>query len=142
MKEDINAVKELALSKEEKIKRYEEGYDKKVINQFINELFRILDFIKDEQKKEFTESLKEIEEDITLLLENNGINKVEIYESQNLEDLKKFVKVIKTENTNIEEIDLTINDILKDGWFIQVDNETTHVIRYAEVIINKYEGNK
>lgn len=142
MKEDINSVKELALQKEEKIKRYEEGYDKKTFNQFIKELFRILDFIKDEQNKEFSNNLKEIEEDLVLLLEDNGINKTDIQKGQSSEDLTKLAKVIRAEKTNIEEENYIVKEVLKDGYFIQLDEENIHVIKHAEVIINKYEGNE
>lgn len=142
MKEDMDSIKKLAIEKEEKIKRYEDGYDKKILNQFLKELFRILEFIKEEQEKEYSGSLKEIEEDILLLLENNGINKINLEEIEDLEKLTKFAKIIRTEKTNLKEKNSTLNKILRDGYYIQLDNEKIKIVKHAEVIINKYKGSE
>lgn len=137
MKEEVNAVKELALTKEEKIRRYEDGYDQKNIKQFYKELFKILESIRKERQTNDNEVLEDIQEDLLLLLENNGIKKIEIEEDTSYEGLSKVAKVISTEETDDPSKDLLVKEIKKDGYFVQVDEEMRRVIRPAEVIVYK-----
>lgn len=137
MKEEVNAVKELALTKEEKIRRYEDGYDQKNIKQFYKELFKILESIRKERQTNDNEVLEDIQEDLLLLLENNGIEKIEIEEDTSYEGLSKVAKVIDTEETDDPSKDLLVKEIKKDGYFVQVDEEMRRVIRPAEVIVYK-----
>jgi len=73
MKSELEAVKNIALEKEVKIQRYEEGYDQKNIKNFLGDLLRITDFAN--SNKETADSLNEIYEDLELLLEDAGVEK-------------------------------------------------------------------
>ena len=137
MKEEVSAVKELTLEKEEKIRRYEDGYDQKNIKQFYKDLFKILEFIRKERYEKDNIVLEEIQEDLLLMLENNGIEKIEIDEGVSYEGHSKVAKVIDTEETNDPSKDLLIKEVKKDGYFVQVDDEMQRVIRPAEVIVYK-----
>ncbi|WP_223890075.1 hypothetical protein [Sulfurovum sp. TSL6] len=138
MQEEVRAVKELALEKEEKIRRYEEGYDQRNIKQFYKELFKILESIKKERQTNDNEVIEDIQDDLLLLLENNGIEKIEIVEGTSYEGLSKVAKVIDTEETDDPDKDLLIKEVKKDGYFVQVDEEVQRVIRPAEVILYKF----
>ena len=72
-----------------------------------------------------------------LLLENNGIEKIEIEENTSYEGLSKVAKVIDTEETDDPAKELLIKEVKKDGYFIQVDDEMQRTIRPAEVIVYK-----
>lgn len=137
MKEEVRDVKELALEKEEKIRRYEEGYDQKNIKQFYKELFKILEFIRKERQTNDNEALEDIHDDLLLLLENNGIEKISVEEGYSYEGLSKVAKVIDTEDTDDITKDLLIKEVKKDGYFTQIDEGTQRVIRPAEVIVYK-----
>lgn len=142
MKEEVKAVKELTLDKEEKIRRYEEGYDQKNIKLFYKELFKILEFIRKERDSNDNEAFEDIQEDILLLLENNGIEKIDIEKGVSYEGLSKIAKVIDTEETDDQSKDLLIKEVKKDGYFIQVDEEIQRVVRPAEIIVYKLKQNK
>ena len=105
---------------------YEWSTIKKIIDQFLKELFRILEFIKEEQQKEYSNSLKEIEEDIILLLENNGINKINLHGIKSFDKLTKYAKIVRTEKTTFEEQDSTLKKVIRDGYYIQLDHEKTN----------------
>lgn len=137
MKEEVNAVKDLTVKKEEKIRRYEEGYDQKNIKQFYKEFFKILEFIRKERQTNDHESLEDIQDELLLLLENNGIEKIEIEENSSYEGLSKVAKVIDTEETDDPAKELLIKEVKKDGYFIQVNDEMQRVIRPSEVIVYK-----
>ncbi len=143
MQNEVKETTALALAKEEKIRRYEDGYDQKNIKRFNKGYFRILESIRQERQKNDSETLEELQEDLLLLLDDNGIERVEINEGDSYEGLSKFAKVIETVETDDSAKDYIIKEIRKDGYFIQVDDDMKRVIQSAEVIVyklNKIEG--
>ncbi len=143
MQNEVKETTALALAKEEKIRRYEDGYDQKNIKRFNKGYFRILESIRQERQKNDSEILEELQEDLLLLLDDNGIERVEINEGDSYEGLSKFAKVIETVETDDSAKDYIIKEIRKDGYFIQVDDDMKRVIQSAEVIVyklNKIEG--
>ena len=137
MEERIGSIQELALEKEIKIRRYEDGYDQVKIKNFTKGLFNILESIKEERNKEDHEGLAEVEEDILILLENNGIEQTRVEVGSNFKDFSKVAKVVTTEETNDISKDSIIKEVRKDGYFIQVDENTTKVLIPAEIVIYK-----
>jgi len=137
MKEHIASIQELSLEKEEKIRRYEAGYDQTNIKNFTKGLFRILATIKEEQAKEDSNSLSEIQEDILILLENNGIEKIDITIGNDYKEYSKVAKVTTTEVTTDPQKDSTVKEVKTDGYLTQVDETTVKVLIPAEVIVYK-----
>jgi hypothetical protein len=137
MKEHIGSIQELSLEKEEKIRRYESGYDQAIIKNFTTGLFRILETIKEEQAKENSDSLSEIQEDILILLENNGIEKIDIELGKNYKEYSKVAKVVRTEMTTDSLKDSTVKEIKKDGYITQINESTIKIHIPAEVIVYK-----
>jgi len=137
IKEHIASIQELSLEKEKKIRRYEAGYDQTNIKNFTKGLFRILETIKEERAKDDSESLSEIQEDILILLENNGIEKINIKLGNNYKEYSKVAKVITTKETNDPQQDSTIKEIKTDGYIIHIDEDTNKVLIPAEVIVYK-----
>jgi len=137
MKEHIASIQELSLQKEEKIRRYEDGYDQKQFKNFTKGLFRIIESIQEEKLESNCSSLSEIEEDILILLENNGIEKVEIEAGSSFKEYSKVAKITTTVETSDDTLDSTIKEVKKNGYIIQVDENTTKVVRPAEVVIYK-----
>ena len=137
MKEHIGSIQELSLEKEEKIRRYESGYDQAIIKNFTTGLFRILETIKEEQAKENSDSLSEIQEDILILLENNCIEKIDIELGKNYKEYSKVAKVVRTEMTTDSLKDSTVKEIKKDGYITQINESTIKIHIPAEVIVYK-----
>ena len=137
MKEHIGSIQELSLEKEEKIQRYESGYDHVKIKNFTKGLFRILEDIKEAKHEDTSAALSEVEEDLLILLENNGIEQVDIEIGSDFKTNMKLAKVISTVATkNIDE-DGKVKEVTKDGYFIVIDENTNKVIIPAEVIVYK-----
>jgi len=137
MKEHIGSIQELSLEKEEKIRRYESGYDHIKIKNFTKGLFRILEDIKEAKQEDTSAALSEIEEDLLILLENNGIEKVEIEIGSKFKTNMKLAKVISTVATENIDKDGKVKEVTKDGYFIAIDENTNKVIIPAEVIVYK-----
>ena len=137
MKEHIASIQKLALEKEEKIRRYEAGYDQTNIKNFTKGLFRILETIKEERSKSDNEALTEVQEDILILLENNGVEQVNITIGNDYKEYSKVAKVITTEITTDPQKNSTVKEVKKDGYLTQVDETTIKVLIPAEVIVYK-----
>ncbi|HIP14693.1 MAG TPA: hypothetical protein EYG74_04320 [Sulfurimonas autotrophica] len=145
MKEEVKAVKELTQEKDKKIRRYEEGYDQKNIKQFMDELFKIIDYIKKERISSDSNSLEEVEEDLLLLLEKNGVQMIDIHADNSYEGQSKFAKVVGTEDTDDISKDTIIKEVHRNGYFVKIDENNTRVLRPAEVVVYKLiekEGEK
>jgi len=136
-KEHVSAIQQLSLEKEEKIKRYEAGYDYSKIKNFTKGLFRIIEFIEHENINAKNPLLNEIKEDILLVLENNGIEQIDVQINANYGQYKKVAKVIETVDTDDESKDFIIKEIKSQGYKIEIDVDRINVLRPSEVIIYK-----
>lgn len=137
MKSELEAVKNIALEKEVKIQRYEEGYDQKNIKNFLGDLLRITDFAN--SNKETADSLNEIYEDLELLLEDAGVEKINFNVGDSYDGNAKVVKIIDTLSTEVITQDNTVAKIMKNGYFIQITDNQIKVIRPVEVTLYRYE---
>jgi len=139
MKEELNAVKDLTEEKDRLIRRYEEGYDRKIVKNFTEEIFDVLDYIKKEKNNATADVIEEVEEDITLLLDKNGIQVIEINEGDPYKNLTKYAKVIGTEETDDEEKNMKIKQVKKQGYMTEIDEGKQKVLRPAEVVVYKFK---
>lgn len=138
MKSELEAVKNIALEKEVKIQRYEEGYDQKNIKNFLGDLLRITDYAN--SNKETADSVNEIYEDLELLLEDVGVEKINFNIGDSYDGNAKVVKIIDTLPTEVITQDNTVAKIIKNGYFIQIADEQIKVVRPVEVVLYRYEN--
>ena len=138
MKSELEAVKNIALEKEVKIQRYEEGYDQKNIKNFLGDLLRITDFAN--SSKEVTEEMGEIYEDLEFLLEDAGVEKINFNIGDSYDGSAKVVKIIETLATEDIDKDNTVAEIRKSGYFIEIAEGQMKVIRPVEVVLYRYEN--
>lgn len=138
MKSELEAVKNIALEKEVKIQRYEEGYDQKNIKNFLGDLLRITDFAN--SNKETADSLNEIYEDLELLLEDAGVEKINSNVGDSYDGNAKVVKIIDILQTEDIAQDNTVAKIIKNGYFIQIADDQIKVIRPVEVTLYRYKN--
>ena len=138
MKSELEAVKNIAMEKEAKIQRYEEGYDQKNVKVFLKDLLRISDFAN--SQKENNETIYEIWEDLELLLENEGIEKINLSVNDIYDGNASVVKIVSTVDTDDLEKDNMVREIKKEGYFIEIADDQIKVIRPSEVILYKYQG--
>lgn len=137
MRSELQAVKEIAIEKEAKIRRYEDGYDQKNIKSFIKEIIRVVDFAKSERN--IDDKVEIILEDLEILLENEGIEKIDVHIKDKYKGLEKEVKVISTIDTDNLAEDKTIHSIKKEGYFLELSEGNNKLIRPTEVVIYKYK---
>ena len=137
MKSELAAVKDIALEKEVKIQRYEEGYDQKNIKAFVKDLLRILDFANN--NKETSNIVNEIYEDLTILLENEGVEKINLNVGEHYDGNAKVVKIISTKDIDDMEKNNVVYEIKKEGYFLEIAEDQIKIIRPSEIILYKYK---
>lgn len=135
IKNQLDALQEYALGNNQKIRRFESGYDLKIQNEFIKDIINTIEYLEKQSKKVNNNDLETAIEDLNIMLENNSIYKVELntdsYKGQEI-----MAKVASTELTNDASKNDAIKEILKDGYYIEI-NEMKKIIKPAEVVIYK-----
>ena len=137
MREELEDVKNIANEKEARIKRYEDGYDYKILKDFTKELIKITEYA-DSKQKDFDR--EEIYEELTILLENEGIEKIELKEGDKYNGNEKIAKIKNTEFTQDKLKNNTIKEIVRDGYYICITEDKKKVLKPTEVIIYKYKN--
>lgn len=135
IKNQLNALQNYSFENKEKIKRFENGYDWKVQKEFVVDIINSIEYLEKQNKKENNDDLSSTIEDLNIMLENNGIYKVEL-NFDNYKGQEIMAKVISTELTNDASKNDAIKEILKNGYYIEI-NEMKKIIKPAEVLIYK-----
>jgi len=120
--------------KEKKIKRYEDGYDQKITKNFHGYIFKIIDYILEQEQ---TEELSFILDELMDMLYDNGIKVLEI-------QLKKpfkpnEVKIRKIALTDNKALHKTVAKIIRQGYYVQITDEQKKILRQAEIYAYKFE---
>lgn len=135
IKNQLNALQNYSLESKEKIRRFEDGYDWKIQKEFVIDIISTIEYLEKQNKKINNNNLETAIEDLNIILENNSIYKTEI-NADNYKGQEIMVKVSSTELTNDVSKNDAIKEILKDGYYIEI-NEMKKVIKPAEVVIYK-----
>ncbi len=138
MRVELEDVKNIANEKESRIIRYEDGYDYKILKDFTKELIRITEYADDNKDKD--PRVGDIYEDLTILLENEGVEKIELAGGDKYTGNEKIAKIIDTQFTQDEEMDNIIKKIVKSGYSIYITEDKQKIIKPTEVIIYRYKN--
>ena len=137
----LESFAELTMEKEEKIKRYEEGYDQKIAKNFRKDIFDLIDFVEKENRSE-NKSLTVILDDLDSILFNLTIEKLDILEKKDY-DLKQ-VTVVDRVLTDNPAYHNKVAKVLKNGYFSFITENQIKILRRAEITIyvNQNKGIK
>ncbi len=135
IKNQLNALQNYSLENKEKIKRFESGYDWKIQKEFVIDIINTIEYLEKQNKNN---DLEAAIEDLNIMLENNGIYKIEL-DTYNYRGQEIKAKIISTELTNNQSNNYAIKEILKNGYYIEIDDKQK-IIKPAEVIIYKIKG--
>lgn len=137
IKNQLNALQQYTIEKEKKIRRFEEGYDYKIKNRMITDIISLLDDLEKQNKKSPNENIEESIEDILLLLENNGINSINIDGNIPYMGNEQIAKVDKVEETTDSQLNGIIKETIKKGFYLDIEDGTQKIIRPCSVVIYK-----
>jgi len=124
-----------------RLSRYEKGYDIKILEKFLTNIFTSLDYIKREREKNDRIILKNIEEDLLVILRNSGIYRLELSEGDlYTDDLDHFVDIEFLPTTVQEKVN-RIEKIHRYGYYkIYLNNNNEKIktpVRVARISVNQ-----
>ena len=136
----VSTIQELTVEKENKIKRFEDGYDLKILNSFTAGIIRTISSIDNMKKADSCEIVEEVKEDLLLLLFNAGIEEVSIKEGLGFNDVSDIAQIMHTEETDDVNKNGTIKNIISNAYVIKLSDEQRKVVKLAQVVTYKMKG--
>lgn len=136
----VSTIQELTVEKENKIKRFEDGYDLKILNSFTAGIIRTISSIDNMKKADSCEIVGEVKEDLLLLLFNAGIEEVSIKEGLGFNDVSDIAQIMHTEETDDVNKNGTIKNIISNAYVIKLSDEQRKVVKLAQVVTYKMKG--
>jgi hypothetical protein len=140
IKNHLSALQDHILKKDEKIRRFEDGYDYKIQNRFIKDIFYILDGLQKSYNSNPNDITLETINDIVVMLDNNGIHEItdikagSIYKGQ-----ENFAYIERVESVSDASKDGLIKEITKKGFCLKA-GEQVKIIKPVSVVVYKLEA--
>ncbi len=164
IKNQLNAIQSLDSEKSEKLRRYENGYDTKILNRFLADILKVYDQLRDndtkmqkllcnfkskfnieddnKDAKRFANNAKDLFEDafdhINNMFYNNSIFKynIEVGKVYNRDGVT-IVKIKEALETDDNYEKGSVVEVLKDGFYIETAENEQKQIRMTEVKTKK-----
>jgi molecular chaperone GrpE (heat shock protein) len=138
----LSSIKKIAEERTAEIDRYRDGYDFCKFKVFIKSIIRVIDQIDvklsecDESKSEnIYEAMEDARDDLIILLDNNNIEQVKPEVGNKYSPTSLEYKVVKRKAAPSVEYEMTINEVVKAGYQLNISQNQTKIIREAEVVI-------
>jgi molecular chaperone GrpE (heat shock protein) len=135
----VSAIRDYALTQQERIKKLQDGYDWNIIKTFGLKVIRSIDNLGDriERFKNIsvdTEDLEEIRDELVFGLESSGIEQYEPEIDSNYSGQEKIAEAVKErQSTDKPEMKGKIAAVVKPGYRHFIDDENFKVVRAARV---------
>ena len=137
IKNQLDALQGYTLEKNQTIRRFEDGYDLKIQEEFVIDVINTIHYLEKRYKLNPSNELDTTIEDLNIMLENNSIHKIDI-DCSNYRGQEKIAKIISTEPTNDPSKNYVIEEVLKSGYYLEI-NDKQKIIKPAEVVVYKME---
>lgn len=144
----LSTIQNIAEDRSKEIDRYRNGYDYCNTKIFLKSIIRIIDQIdeylsKVDQNNDFHDVLDDIKDEILILLENNHIEEMLPITGSKYSSTSPDYKVVKRIEAPSSDLEMTIKEVVKTGYKLNISDEQSKIIREAEVVIfsnTKAEG--
>jgi molecular chaperone GrpE (heat shock protein) len=137
--QQVSAIREYAANQQNRLERFQDGYDWNIIKTFCLRIIRCIDNIDsrienlaDEDAQ--TEHLEEVRDELIFALESSGIEQFEPEVNSDYRGQEKFAEAVK-EKTECEDPDKKgkIESVLRPGYHFFIDDENVKIVRPAQV---------
>jgi len=141
--DEMKPMKEYAFEQRDKLKRYESGYDSKILDKFFKSIFKILDIIKKENSVVKNELVEDIKDDLLIILKNSSIYKLDIQEGDTYDANKydQYVDITYINTSNEKEAGV-IKEVKRDAYYLLSGEykKPKHSAKIHVYKFNKKEG--
>ena len=137
--QQVSAIREYAANQQNRLERFQDGYDWNIIKTFCLRIIRCIDNIENrieqlsEEDAQVTH-LDEIRDELVFALESSGIEQFEPKVNSEYRGQEKFAEAVK-EKTECEDPDKKgkIESVLKPGYQFYIDDQNVKIVRPAQV---------
>ena len=125
-------------AKEKELAKYEKGYENTILQRFYEEFINLNELINECVSENKESDLSKVSKYISYLLQNLKIEQYSYELGNDFRDVEGINIHPDYVSTHDEQKDGTIAEILKDGYKVQNDDQTTTYIRKVEAKIFKF----
>lgn len=137
--QQVSAIREYAANQQNRLERFQDGYDWNIIKTFCLRIIRCIDNIENRidqlsEEDEQSTHLEEVRDELVFALESSGIEQFEPKVNSEYRGQEKFAEAVK-ERTECEEPDKKgkIESVLKPGYQFYIDDQNVKIVRPAQV---------
>ncbi|MBN1974969.1 MAG: nucleotide exchange factor GrpE [Sedimentisphaerales bacterium] len=137
--QQVSAIREYAANQQNRLERYQDGYDWNIIKTFCLRIIRCIDNIETRMENLPEEDnqaahLEEVHDELVFALESSGIEQFEPEVNSDYRGQEKSAEAIK-ERTKCQDPDKKgkIEKVLKPGYQFYIDEENVKIVRPAQV---------
>jgi molecular chaperone GrpE (heat shock protein) len=137
--QQVSAIREYAANQQNRLERFQDGYDWNIIKTFCLRIIRCIDNVENHieqlsEKDAQTKHLEEIRDELVFALESSGIEQFQPELNSEYRGQEKFAEAVK-EKTECEDPDKKgkIESVLKPGYQFYIDDQNVKIVRPAQV---------
>jgi molecular chaperone GrpE (heat shock protein) len=137
--EEVAAIRSYAGQQEERVKKFQEGYDWNIIRSFALRVIRCIDNLEKKinilaQAGRPTDHLQEIKDELLFALESAGLERFEPQVNSDYRGQEKTTEAVREKaSADKDELKGKIADVVRCGYRFMVDQDNFKVVRAAQV---------
>jgi molecular chaperone GrpE (heat shock protein) len=145
MKAELQGVRDFAMSQQEQLRKYEDGYAWMAVKALGMRLIRCVDQINGTIQSEgdgskIAEKLADVRDELVYALEAQGVESIVPELGVPFRGQEQQVKVVDIANTDNVALDGTIANVDRCGYWVEVADKQYRLIRPAEATVYKLGG--
>lgn len=139
----LTDIQKLADERLAEIQRFQDGYDFIKLQNFINQIIRLLDDIDKElnktglNKDDLYATLKDLRDELLILLENNNIKEIRPEVGQPYLSTSLEYKVVSRISPDEPQDSESIHQVIRPGYKIMITDKEPKILREAEITVNR-----
>ena len=137
--QQVSAIREYAATQQNRLERFQDGYDWNIIKTFCLRIIRCIDNIENRimqlsEEDSQMSHLEEVRDELVFALESSGIEQFEPEVNSEYRGQEKFAEALK-EKTECDDPDKKgkIEKVVKPGYQFYIDEENVKIVRPAQV---------
>ena len=137
--QQVSAIREYAANQQNRLERFQSGYDWNIIKTFCLRIIRCIDNLETrierlQEDDSQTPYLEEVRDELIFALESSGIEQFEPEINSEYRGQEKIAEAVKEKTKNKDpELKGKIEKIIRPGYQFYIDDENIRVVRPAQV---------
>jgi molecular chaperone GrpE (heat shock protein) len=136
--QQVSAIREYAANQQNRLKRFQDGYDWNIIKNFCLRIIRSIDNIESRiddmaAQDADTSELEQIRDELVFALESSGVERFEPELNSEYRGQEKFAEALKDKCSGDSDMKGRIEKVIRPGYQCYIDENNIRVVRPAQV---------